>query len=147
MSGVIQTYCPPIYIKISVNLHMFMLYQNYNGRGRFKLANRKRNIRIVFRASEDERDLIERKMSEAGIRNREAYLRKMSLDGYVIKVDLSDVRELVSLLRNSTNNLNQIARRVNSMNSIYESDVEDLREHYNRLWEKAEDIMRKLAEI
>ena len=113
------------------------------------MAEKKRNrdIRIVFYVSEKERDLIDEKMKLASIRNREAYLRKMALDGYVIKLDFSDVRTLVSLLRNATNNLNQIARRVNETNNIYKDDINDLREHYERLWNKAEDIMKKLAEI
>ena len=109
--------------------------------------NRSRNIRVVFRISEKERDHIDTKMREASIRNREAYLRKMALDGYVVKVDFSDVRQLVSLLRNATNNLNQIARRVNETNNIYKDDINDLQEHYERLWNKAEDIMEKLAGI
>lgn len=111
------------------------------------IANRNRNVRIVFYVSEKERDLIEQKMQEAGIKNREAYIRKMSLGGYIIHVDLSDIRELVSLLRNATNNLNQIARRVNETENIYETDIKDLQENYDRLWGKAENIMRKLAEI
>lgn len=76
-----------------------------------------------------------------------AYLLKMAIDGYVIKLDLSDVRELISLLRNATNNLNQIARRANETRSIYEADVQDLQEHYDKLWEKADGILRALAEI
>jgi protein-tyrosine-phosphatase len=86
-------------------------------------------------------------MQLAGIKNREAYLRKMSLDGYVIKLDLSCVNELVFLLRNATNNLNQIARRVNETHKIYKDDINDLQEHYEQLWEKADEIMRKLAEV
>ena len=97
--------------------------------------------------SEKERELIEEKMKLAGIQNMRAYLLKMAIDGCVIRLDLSDVRDLVSLLRNSTNNLNQIARRVNETNNIYQEDITDLQEHYERLWGKAEDIMRKLAEM
>ena len=108
---------------------------------------RSRDIRIVFCVSETERDLINEKMELAGIRNREAYLRKMTLDGYIIKLDLSSVNELVKLLRNATNNLNQIARRANETNNIYRDDIKDLQEHYNGLWKQADDIMKKLAEI
>jgi len=57
------------------------------------------------------------------------------------------VNELVKLLRNATNNLNQIARRVNETNNIYADDIKDLQDHYDGLWEKADDIMKKLAEI
>jgi len=108
---------------------------------------RSRNIRYFFYVSEKERDLIVEKMELAGIQNREAYLRKMSLDGYIIKLDLSSVNELVKLLRNATNNLNQIARRVNETNNIYADDIKDLQNHYDGLWGKADDIMKKLAEI
>lgn len=108
---------------------------------------RTRNIRIIFCVSEKERDLIDEKMKLAGISNREAYLRKMSIDGYVINLDLSSLNELIFLLRNATNNLNQIARRVNETNNIYGDDIKDMQEHYNTLWEKADDIMTKLAEI
>lgn len=97
--------------------------------------------------SEREREVIEEKMKLAGIRNMRAYLLKMAIDGYVIRLDLSDVREMVSPLGNATNNLNQIARRVNETNNIYESDIQDIREHYDRLWAKADSIILKLAEI
>ena len=108
---------------------------------------RTRSIRVVFYVSEKERDLIDEKMKVAGTQNREAYLRKMSLDGYVIKLDLSSVNEMVRLLSNATNNLNQIARRVNETNNIYTDDIKDLQAHYDRLWEQTNGIMKKLAEI
>lgn len=108
---------------------------------------RSRAIRFFFYVSEKERDLIEEKMQMAGIQNKEAYLRKMTLDGYVINLDLSSVNELVFLLRNATNNLNQIARRVNETNHIYKDDIKDMQEHYERLWERAENIMQELANI
>jgi len=68
--------------------------------------------------SEHERDLIEQKMRQTGIQNMGAFLRKMAIDGYVVNLDLSDVRELISLLRNATNNLNQIAKRANETRNI-----------------------------
>ena len=113
----------------------------------FFIDNRNRSIRVVFRVSEKERDLIDQKMKEAVIGNREAYIRKMTLDGYIIHVDLSSLKELIFLLRNATTNLNQIARRVNETNNIYEADIKDLQGHYEMLWQKAEEIMCKLAEI
>lgn len=100
-----------------------------------------------MRVTEAERDLIAEKMTVANIRNREAYLRKMAMDGYVVRLDLADVRKMVFLLQNATNNLNQIARRANETRSVYESDIKDLREHYNLLWEQASAILRGLAKI
>ena len=111
------------------------------------IQNRTRNILMNFRVTEAERDLIAEKMSAANIRSKEAYLRKMALDGYVVRLDLEDVRKMVFLLQNATNNLNQIAKRANETRSIYESDIKDLQEHYDRLWDSAEGILRSLASI
>lgn len=111
------------------------------------IANRNRDYKVLFRVNEHERELIDKKMAQAGIRNREAYLRKMAIDGYIIHLDLSDVRELSKLLRNVTNNLNQIARRVNETGNLYQSDIEDLQERYDGLWDKAEKIIRSLGEM
>ncbi len=93
----------------------------------------KRNVEIKLRLSEAERDLITEKMAAVNIRNREAYIRKMILNGYVVRLDLADVRRMVFLLQNATNNLNQITKRANETRSIYESDIRDLQEHYDRL--------------
>ena len=111
------------------------------------MGNRKRGRQILFRVTEQERDLIRQKMEQAGIRNMEAYLRKMAIDGLIVHLDLSDVQEMVSLLRRCSLNLNQIAKRANETRSIYEADIQDLREHYNRLWEQVNRILKGLAKL
>jgi len=97
--------------------------------------------------NEAERDLIAEKMTAAGIRNREAYLRKMALDGYVVRLDLADVKKMVALLSNATSNLNQIARRANETHSVHDSDIKDIQAKYDLLWDQAEVILRSLAKI
>jgi len=116
-------------------------------RGVIFLENRNRNINIGFRVTEQERKMILEKMEQAGIQNMRAYLLKMAIDGYVVRLDLSEVREMVSLLRNATNNLNQIARRANETRNIYEADIQDLQANYDRLWDQANGILRALSEI
>ena len=111
------------------------------------IKKRNREIVITFHVTEQERGLIAEKMAEAGIRNREAYLRKMALDGYIIRLDLSSVKEMTRLLSNATNNLNQIAKRANERRSIFEGDIKAMQAHYNRLWEQAEAILRALANV
>jgi hypothetical protein len=96
---------------------------------------------------EKEKAMIEQKMKIAGIGNLRAYLLKMAIDGYVVQLDLAPVRDMLSLLRNATSNLNQIARRVNSGGGLYQADIEDLREKYDSLWEQAEGILRQLARL
>jgi ABC-type transporter Mla subunit MlaD len=71
----------------------------------------------------------------------------MSLDGYILRLDLSVVKEMTRLLSNATNNMNQIAKRVNETRNIYEDDIKDLQAHYNNLYEQADVIIRSLANI
>ena len=75
------------------------------------MAKRKRDIQLKVRVTPEERAMIEAKMAQLGTTNMGAYLRKMAIDGYVVKLDLPELRELVSLLRYSSNNLNQLTRR------------------------------------
>jgi hypothetical protein len=111
------------------------------------MANRKRDIQLHFMVSQDEMALIRKKMERMGTRNLGAYLRKMALDGYVVRLNLTDVKELVALLHNATDNLNQIARRVNESGNIYAVDVEDLHRDYGLIWDKTGKILDALAEI
>ncbi|KPU45060.1 MAG: plasmid mobilization relaxosome protein MobC [Bacillota bacterium] len=111
------------------------------------MEKRSRNLNVSFRVSQQERDLIEKKMELAGIRSLRAYLLKMAVDGYVVQLDLSEVRQMVSLLRTATNNLNQIARRTHETGNLYDADIRDLQEHYDRLWEQAGGILKKLSEL
>ena len=82
------------------------------------MQNRQREIQLKFRVTLEERELIEKKMEQIGTTNMAAYLRKMALDGYVVNLDLPELREMVSLLRHSSNNLNQLTRRVHALAQI-----------------------------
>lgn len=106
-----------------------------------------RTKRIHFLVSPAEENQIHMKMSELGIRNRNAYLRKMALDGYCIKLDLQDVKELVSLLRRCSNNLNQYAKRANETGSIYAADVNDLQERLEEIWTEMKEVLVHLSSI
>ena len=106
-----------------------------------------RTKRIHFLVSPAEEIQIHMKMSELGIRNRNAYLRKMALDGYCIKLDLQDVKELVSLLRRCSNNLNQYAKRANETGSIYAADVNDLQERLEEIWTEMKEVLVHLSSI
>ena len=95
----------------------------------------------------DERALLERKMREAGTTNMGAYLRKMAIDGYVVKLDLPELRELVSLLRYSSNNINQLTRRVHETGRVYAADMDDILQNQERIWQAASGILSRLAAI
>ncbi len=111
------------------------------------MADRKRNVQLHFMVSQHERSLIDEKMMQLGTKNLGAYLRKMAVDGYVIQLDLSDIRELVSLLRRTSNNLNQLTKRVHETGNIYSEDLDDLQKSYDKLWDMAGEILSRLAAI
>ena len=106
-----------------------------------------RTIGLYFMVSPEEMALIGKKMEQIGATNMAAYLRKMALDGYVVNLDLPELREMVSLLRRSSNNLNQLTRRVHETNRFYDADLEDLRQGYERLWDAAQKLLTSLAAI
>ena len=109
--------------------------------------NRQREVQLKFRVTPEERELIERKMEQLGTTNMAAYLRKMAIDGYAVNLELPELRELVSLLRRSSNNLNQLTRRVHETGRFYDADMEDLRQSYDRLWDAAQKLLSSLAKI
>ena len=111
------------------------------------MAKRKRNIVIRFRVTPEEREMIESKMAQFGTSNMAAYLRKISIDGYVVRLDLPELREMVSLLRRSSNNLNQIAKRVNETSRIYDADIDCLKANQEKIWSAANGILTRLASI
>ena len=107
----------------------------------------KREKQLLVRISDEDKQRIQAKMQEAGIRNMSAYIRKMALDGICVKLDLTDVRQLVTLLRRCSNNMNQYAKKANETGSIYASDIEDLRIRLEEIWELARQSLARLANI
>ena len=111
------------------------------------MAKRKRDVPVLFWVSAEELELIHQKMQQYGTENLSAYLRKMALDGYCINLDLQDVKELVSLLRRCSNNLNQYAKRANETGNIYEADIKDLQERLDKIWDGMKDVLVHLSSI
>ncbi|MDU5218630.1 MAG: plasmid mobilization relaxosome protein MobC [Blautia producta] len=112
-----------------------------------KAGHNKKSIRVEFVMSEQEAELVKGRMAELGITNLSAYLRKMAVDGYIIHLDMSDIQEMIRLLRICSNNLNQYARRANETGSIYAADVDDLRTRLDGLWDGMNKLLRGFANI
>ena len=111
------------------------------------MKKRRRTIPVMFYVTPEERDQIEAKMAQLGTNNMSAYLRKIAIDGYVVQLDLPELREMVSLLRYSSNNLNQLARRVHETGRVYAADMEDILQNQERIWQAASGILSRLAAI
>ena len=109
--------------------------------------NRVRKIQLNFRVTEQERRLIEDRMQELGTTNREAYLRKIAIDGMIVKLEVQELKEIVSLMRRTSNNVNQIARRLNETGRIYEVDIIDVQNQQEQLWDMLNSLITKISEI
>jgi hypothetical protein len=81
-------------------------------------------------------------MQDTGIQNMSAYIRKMALTGYILRMDLSEVRETLRLVANATSNINQIAMRTNETRSIYASDMIQLREEFSNMRKQVSDALK-----
>lgn len=107
----------------------------------------KRDKQMNVLVSESEMKRIRLKMEELEISCLNAYVRKMALDGYCVKLDLQGVKEMVSLLRRCSNNLNQYAKRANETGNIYAEDIKDLQSRFEEIWNVAKEIMERLSTI
>jgi len=111
------------------------------------MASVNRTIGIHFQVNEQEREMIRCRMEEAGIKSLRAYMLKMAADGQIIHLDLGGVREMVRLLSNATNNINQIAHRVNETGNFYAVDLDDLKDRYDEIWGQMKEILRRFATL
>lgn len=110
------------------------------------MKGRRRDIHLHVMVTAEELARIRERMDEAGITNAGAYVRKMALNGYILHVDLSPVRELVSLQRRCSNNLNQVAIHANTY-GVYPDEIAGLQQDYAELWGRMNDILKQLSAI
>ena len=104
-------------------------------------------VRIFIKLTPDEKQEIYERMKDSGYKNLSAYMRKMALNGYIINLDLSDVREFLRLLRINSNNLNQYAKRANETGSIYLEDIKELQRDQKKILEGVGNILERLATL
>ena len=99
------------------------------------MANRKRKFVLRVPVTPEERALIQEKMAQLGTKNFSAYARKMLIDGYIIHMDTSDIRAQTAELQKIGVNVNQIAKRLNSMGPVYAQDIEDIKGALTQIWQ------------
>ena len=105
----------------------------------------KRKVKLTVRLSENEQDRLKERMTAAGITNQEAFIRKMALDGIIVKLNMPELKEIISLLRYTGNNVNQIAKKLHETGRAYETDIADVKENQKRLIDLSNAILSKLA--
>lgn len=111
------------------------------------MVKRNRNIMIPFRVTAAEKEQIRQKMRQAGTDNMEGYLRKMALNGYILKLDLQEIKQMNSLMLRMSDNLNQLTRRVNATGRIYKDDLDDIQRQQAALWSSVRSILIRLEQL
>jgi hypothetical protein len=108
------------------------------------MANRTRPYNIHVMVTEEEKQLIEEKRKLAGFSNTGAYMRKIAIDGRIFKLDPEPLRNVSAQMTGIGRNINQIAKRVNTISNIYKNDVNELREEMDEIWQLLKSILSKL---
>ena len=98
------------------------------------MENRKRNVQIIIRVTEEERSLIEEKMRQIPTLNLSAYARKILIDGYIITLDLQEVKGHTAQLQKIGVNINQIAKRINETGRIYADNMNEIKRAMEEVW-------------
>ena len=97
--------------------------------------------------SDKELERVQERMESVGIISMSAFLRKMAMDGYIAVLNIPELKEMISLLRYSSNNLNQIARKANTVGTVYEENLKQIKAMQENIWNAANQILRKLGKI
>ncbi|WP_283683659.1 plasmid mobilization protein [Parablautia sp. Marseille-Q6255] len=107
------------------------------------MAERIRKHPVQFYLNDDEQYILNEKFRLSRMKSKSAFLRKLVLYGFVYDVDYSHIREMNALLGNIGSNLNQIAKRVNSTNTIYKKDMKEIKELMNQIWQLQKSMVSK----
>lgn len=109
--------------------------------------SRNRSRQVKFWVSEGEYELLQKKMEAAGGVNQGAYIRKMILDGYIVNLDIPELKEIIRLLSITSNNVNQITRQLHSTGSIYQQDISEVQEQLEQNYKMLRKLITKLSKI
>ena len=107
--------------------------------------NRTRPIQLKVRVNQQEKEIIQQKMQQLGTTNMGAYLRKMAIDGFILKLDMAEMKEMLSLMRRISSNINQIAKRANETGRVYDTDLEEIQNQQEELWSAMREMLQKFS--
>ena len=109
--------------------------------------NRSRSRQVKFWVSEEEYQLLQKKMKAAGGVNQGVYIRKMILDGYIVNLDIPELKEIIRLLSITSNNVNQMARQLNRNNTIYPQELTEVEAQLEQIYKLLRKVMRGISKI
>lgn len=111
------------------------------------MAQRERSVSRLLRLTPQENVLLEQKIQQSGIKNREAFMRKMLLEGYVLSLELPELKEILRLTRYTSNNVNQIARHAHETGRYYIEDIEQMVRNQEAIQDALKEVLNRLAAL
>ena len=111
------------------------------------MAHRERQHELKIYLSKDEQYVLEQKFKISGMKSKSAFIRHLILYGYVYDVNYEHLREYNTLLSRIGNNLNQISKRINQTGNVYESDVKEVKELMNQVWQLQKSMLSRQPSI
>ena len=102
---------------------------------------------MQIRLTEAEYEAIERKFQNSGLRSRSEFIRAMIFEGYVVHFNEDEVSKIYRLIGSISNNINQIAVRVNRTNKVYAEDFANIREGQDKIWQLLNSLQSKLLRL
>ena len=108
------------------------------------MSNLQRPIQIKFRVNEHERNVIKYRMKKMNITNLGLYMRKVALGTPLFTVDLNDINDMCHDITGVSRNINQIAKRVNTNDTVYAEDIRQIKRQQEEIWQLLKSIQLKL---
>ena len=108
------------------------------------MGERTRNVMLTFYVTDAEKEIIKQRMALLGLKNMSSYLRKIAMDGYMLNVDFSCFDEICNDINGVSRNINQIAKRINSTETVYAEDVIELHKKQEEIWQLLKSILSQL---
>jgi len=109
-----------------------------------KKQNLERPIQMIIRVSEQEREVINKRMALLRTENLSAFVRKMACDGHIIKVDFSEFRAMFADISGIGRNINLIAKRINTTDRVYSEDIAELKERQEEIWKIIKAMCKRI---
>ena len=108
------------------------------------MAESLRPVQMKFYVTEEEKNFIYKKMSLIGVKNLSAYLRKMAIDGQLVRIETTDLDEICRQISGIAKNINQIAKRINATDNIFPDDIREMKKKVEEVWQLLKSTLSAL---
>ncbi|SDB50298.1 plasmid mobilization relaxosome protein MobC [Butyrivibrio sp. INlla16] len=107
------------------------------------MTNRFRKNEVLLFLTDKELEVLNKKAKISGKSSRSAFLRDLIVHGLSYEVDYSYLKEYNTILGRISQNINQIAKRLNSSGSVYADDIKEIQNDMETIWQSQKFILSK----